>query len=196
MISIAIALLAIPSLLPAPADASDLPADATTQKLGIITNDLDPSVSTMNVALDPARQVEGIYIETDKHDAEPPTMTHEFYPTRDIESSDGVTLDGDATHRAVILQGPIDSKQGRADLVVTYLYNGITGSYRQCQVKMSRSSQDEWSLVNAYTGQVIQEIRTLTWSMFGQTLGISTIQNVCPQASRARPGFSSESGPR
>jgi hypothetical protein len=101
------------------------------------------------------------------------------YPVALIESQHGVVLDGRAGHDAVILKGQFSPKGNSAALVIRYLYNGITGEYRQCSVSIDRSGDSGWHLWNALH-QMVDKIVVRTWALpLVGTAGIATLEGAC-----------------
>jgi hypothetical protein len=166
------------TLMGAAASASTLPLPAgiTTVPLAIVTNDRDASVSRLELMVNDAAAVSGIYMETDASaDSDPAKAKSRVYPLAGIESTDGVVLGQGQGVKAIYLQGTIASAEGRGKLVIRYLANGVFRRFEECRVDLKRVGPRDWQLVNAYDGQPIQQIQVKTWA-----LGISTLGNVCP----------------
>jgi hypothetical protein len=142
--------------------------DVTFQPLANITNDRNADLQSLGVLLD-AGQVVGLRFETINGN-----NPHE----RDFSIDDmkaGAVLDGDAKHKA-ILRGSIDSTVGNADLVVTYLSNGVLGKHKDCRASIVRDERGQWHIVNIYDHKWVNHLVVQTW-----TLGISTIEGICPR---------------
>lgn len=153
-----------------------LPAGMTTVPLAGITNDRNASVSYLKLILNGQAAVRGIYVETDVNaDQGRQPASKQVYWLKGIESRHGVVLGKGQGVKAILLQGKIDSQDGRGSLVIKYLTNGMFMNYSECKVGLQRVSARNWKLVNAYNGQPINRIRVKTWF-----LGISTLANVCP----------------
>jgi hypothetical protein len=148
-------------------------ASPTLDQLATVSNDRNADVSMLSLEVENNGTVDGLYFST-KH-ADTGQTTHTEFPLSQIQSADGVVLDGDATHKVFILQGTIDAQKGSGLLTVKYLANGLTGEYQQCGgIKLQRAQDQKWSLFN-YKNQPLTKIEVVTWA-----LGISTVQNVCP----------------
>ncbi|MGH7088626.1 MAG: hypothetical protein ACREFQ_06970 [Stellaceae bacterium] len=101
------------------------------------------------------------------------------YPVALIESQHGAVLDGRAGHDAVILKGHFSPMGTSATLMIRYLYNGLTGEYRQCRVSIDRSGDSGWHLWNALH-QMVERIVVRTWALpLVGTAGIATLEGAC-----------------
>jgi len=157
------------------APSSRMPAGVTLLPLAGITNDRDASVSQLKLMVDRRAAVRGIYMETGVP-GKLAAAAH-VYPLRRIESKHGVVLGQGQGVKAILLRGTIDSRAGEGKLVVSYLSNGLLGTYRNCKLDLKKRAPHDWQLLNAYSGRPIQRIEVRTWM-----LGISTLTNVCPSA--------------
>lgn len=144
-------------------------ADATFQALASITNDRNPDLQSLGVVLNAGRIV-GLRFDAisgdDPHESK--------FSIPDIRA--GAVLDGDAKHEAVVLRGSIDSRMGKADLVITYLSNGLFGKHKECRARMVRDERGRWHIVNSYDHRRVTQLVVRTWA-----LGISTIEGICPR---------------
>jgi hypothetical protein len=142
-------------------------ADVTFQPLASITNDRNADLQSLGVLLD-AGQVVGLRFETingnNSHESD--------FSIDDMKA--GAVL-GDAKHKA-ILRGSIDSTVGNADLVITYLSNGLLGKHKDCRASIVRDERGQWHIVNIYDHKWVNHLVVQTW-----TLGISTIEGICPR---------------
>jgi hypothetical protein len=149
-------------------------AGESYQKLAVIRNDRNPDIHTLSLMVGSGNRVDGIYIETLHNDTNPPTRTSRRFALNEIESPDGVVLDGDANHKAIILQGDIDAGEGRGELIVRYLKNGLFGVYASCHVSLVRNRAGTWWLEVPETGRRVQNVSIRTWS-----LGIRNLVGLC-----------------
>lgn len=170
--------LVIASAIALPVSAATLPSGMTAVPLATISNDRDTSISKINLILGSQSMVRGIYMQTK------PSAHSQASPAQDaiywiggIESDHGVVLGQGQGVEAILLRGDIESKDGRGSLVISYLNNGIFGSYHECKVDLQRLAPRQWQLVNSYNNQPVSHIKVQTWA-----LGISTLTNVCPTA--------------
>ena len=143
-------------------------ADVTFQPLASITNDRNSDLQNLGVLLD-AGQVVGLRFEIIK--GKNPHKND--FSIDDMKA--GVVLDGNAKHKA-ILRGSIDSTVGNADLVVTYLSNGLLGKHKDCRASIVRDETGQWHIVNIYDHKSVNHLVVQT-----STLGISTIEGICPR---------------
>jgi len=88
----------------------------------------------------------------------------------------GAVLDGDGKHQAIVLRGSVDSAAGNADLVITYLANGLSGRHRDCRAGIVRDQKGQWHIVNVYEHRQVDHLIVQTWR-----LGISKIEGICPR---------------
>lgn len=163
---------------------------ARIHPLAVVRNTRDRDFSCLGLIVDAGAMPVAIRFEV--HHAGPgaadrqpslPIEVKEF--DRDlIASSKGAVLDGQAGHDAVILQGALPGPAGVAQLAVRYLYNGITGEWRQCGITLRLGAERHWQLENA-VHEAVPEVLVRTWSLpvIG-TAGIQTLEGVCthPQA--------------
>jgi hypothetical protein len=142
--------------------------DVIFQQIASITNDRNADLQNLGVLLVLGRVV-GLRFDTinGKH-------PHQSYFSMD-EMATGAVLDGDSKHKAIILQGSIDSTAGTAELLVTYLSNGLTGKHKDCHAGMMRDESGQWHIVNIYDHKWVDHLVIKT-----RTLGISTIEGICP----------------
>lgn len=144
-------------------------AELTFQPVASITNDRNADLQNLGVLLE-AGQVVGLRFDTLNGN-----NPHENDVSIDAMKA-GAVLDGDATHKAIVLRGSVDSTAGNADLVVTYLSNGLLGKHKDCRAGMVRDESGQWHLVNIYDHTWVDHLVLKT-----QALGISTIQGICPR---------------
>ena len=82
-------------------------------------------------------------------------------------------------HDAVILQGDIVEGRSSDQLVVKFLYNGLTDQFRECRVALKRGRDIGWHLVNA-ENRSVPLVVVETWSLpLVGTVGIKTLQGLC-----------------
>ena len=144
-------------------------ADLTFQPLASITNNRNADLQSLGVLLD-AGQVVGLRFETINGN-----NPHE----RDFSLDDmkaGAVLGSDAKHKAILLRGSFDSTVGNADLVITYLSNGLLGKHKDCRASIVRDERGQWHIVNIYDHKWVDHLVVQT-----SRLGISTIDGICPR---------------
>jgi hypothetical protein len=144
-------------------------ANVTFQLLTSISNDRNADLQNLGVLLD-AGQVVGLRFATingnDPHESD--------FSIDDMKA--GAVLDGDTEHQAIVLRGSIDSTVGNADLVITYLSNGLFGKHKDCRAGMVRDESGQWHIVNIYEHKWVNRLVVKT-----RAVGISTIQGICPR---------------
>lgn len=143
-------------------------AEVVFQPLASITNDRNADLQDLGVLLVLGRVV-GLRFDTlnGKHPHE------SYFSLHDMQR--GAVLDGDGKHNAIVLQGSVDSSVGNADLIITYLSNGLSGRHKDCRADMTRDDKGQWHIVNIYDHKWVEHLVVQTWK-----LGISTIEGICP----------------
>jgi hypothetical protein len=143
--------------------------DVIFQPLASITNDRNADLQNLGVLLVLGRIV-GLRFDTingkNPHEA--------YFSLHDMER--GAVLDGDGKHKAIVLRGSIDPTVGNADLVITYLSNGLSGRHKDCRAAIVRDERGQWHIVNIYDHRWVDHLVVQTWK-----LGISTIEGICPR---------------
>ena len=145
-------------------------ADATFQPIASITNNRNGDLQSLGVLLQ-AGQVVGLRFDTlngnNPHQSD--------FSIDDMKA--GAVLDGNAKHKAIVLRGFIDSTAGNANLIVTYLTNGVSGRHKDCRAAMVRDESGRWHIVNIYEHKRVNHLVIHAWA-----LGISTIEGICPRS--------------
>jgi hypothetical protein len=150
-------------------------ASTVASPLATITNSRNHDVSQLSAIVDAQATVQAIGFDTLHNDQNPPTRTSLRFPMSAISQGSGIVLDSEDGHKAILLRGQIDSAAGRGMLVISYLNNGLFGSFTDCNINAIRGNDGVWHLQNAYNQQIVQSAHVVTYA-----LGISTIQNICP----------------
>ena len=145
-----------------------LAGDIAYQPLASITNDRDADLQHLAVLLD-AGQVVGLRLNT-IHGNNPHVRD---FSIENIKA--GAVLDSDARRKAVVLKGFIYSTAGNADLVITYLSNGLSGKHKECYARAERDASGQWHIVDIYEHKWVDHLVIKT-----RPFGISTIQGICP----------------
>jgi hypothetical protein len=143
--------------------------DVIFQPIASITNNRNADLQDLGVLL-VLGQVVGLRFDTingkNPHES--------YFSLHDMER--GAVLDGDGKHQAIVLRGSFDSTAGNADLVITYLSNGVSGRHKDCRAGIVRDDRGQWHIVNVYDHKWVDHLVVQTWR-----LGISTIEGVCPR---------------
>ena len=101
------------------------------------------------------------------------------YPTATVDSRHGAVIDGIPGHDAILLRGRFPATSGRGDLEISYLYNGLTGEYRSCQIELDRTPNTGWRLVNSADQPIsLIMVRLRQLPMIG-TVGIANLEGAC-----------------
>ena len=144
-------------------------AEVTFQPLARITNNRNADLQSLGVLLD-AGQVVGLRFETINGNN---PREHDF-SIDDMKA--GAVLAGDARHKAILLRGSFDSTAGNANLLITYLSNGLLGKHKDCRASIVRDETGQWHVVNIYDHKWVDHLVVQTSSR-----GISTIEGICPR---------------
>ena len=145
-----------------------LAADVTFQPLASITNDRNADLQHVGVLLD-AGEVVGLRFDTiDGNNSHVSNFSID-----DIKA--GAVLDGDVKRKAIVLQGSIYSTGGDANLVITYLSNGLSRKHKVCYARIERDVSGQWHILDIYEHKWVDHLVIKT-----RPLGISTIQGICP----------------
>jgi hypothetical protein len=158
--------------------------DANTgsvQQLAKIFNTRDRNFQCLGVKVD-GNALRGLRIENHKlvgTEAAPvENVSVDEFPVAEIESRHGAVLDGTKGHDAVIVQGSVSPADGDVELVTRYLYNGLTGEYRSCRVKLDHSAP-AWRLINQFNETVSRiVVKTRNVPVLG-TIGIAALEGAC-----------------
>lgn len=143
--------------------------DVIFQPVASITNDRNADLQRFGVLLN-AGQVVGLRFDTVNG-----TNPHESdYSLDDMRA--GAVLDGDAKHKAIVMRASVDSTVGNADLLITYLANGLIGNHKDCRAGLVRDEKGQWHMVNVYDHRWVNHLVVQT-----SILGISTIEGICPR---------------
>jgi hypothetical protein len=163
-------------------------SNASIRQLATIDSRVDPKFQCLGVSLD-GDTVTAIRLETHnfastrRHPDSERIDIVEFPPAV-VESSRGAVLDGVPGHDVIILQGHLASPPAKAELVTSYLYNGLTGEYRSCPITLERAPNAGWRLVNRDDQTVSHiEVKTREMPVFG-TYGIAVLEGACTQRDR------------
>jgi hypothetical protein len=166
-----------------PANACSAAAESI-KPLAEIRNTRDPNFDCLGLAVGHG-SIRALHIEAHRFSTEggrdqvEQVKTIEFAPA-DIERDAGVVLDGIPGHDAIILRGKFSANHRYAELETSFLYNGLTGEYHRCAVKIDGSGESNWRLVDA-ANKPIEQIVIRTWQLpLLGIVGIETLDGVCP----------------
>ena len=102
----------------------------------------------------------------------------EFPPTI-VDSLHGAVIDGVPGHDAIILRGHFSAQPGEGKLEISFLYNGITGEYRTCEIALYRTPNTGWRLVNRFDQTIsLIGVRIRQLPMIG-VIGIANLEGAC-----------------
>jgi hypothetical protein len=155
----------------------------TVKQLAVIENASEGTFQCLGLSLE-GETVKAIRLETHSFTSPPGHPDAERvviaeFPAAVVESNHGAVLDGVPGHDAIILQGHLSTPSRVKQLVTSYLYNGITGEYRSCQITLDRAPDAGWRLVNRFA-QTISHIvvKTRQIPLIGD-FGIASLDGAC-----------------
>ena len=155
-----------------------------TKQLAMIDSTGDNSFQCLGLSLD-GDTVTAIRLETHgiasagQHTDLQPIKIVKF-PKAVMESGRGAVLDGRPGHDAIVLRGHVPTAPGTAELVISYLYNGITDEYRSCKLTLRWASDSGWRLTDGFD-QVVSHINIVTRSIpVVGVIGIANLEGACP----------------
>lgn len=158
---------------------------ATLHPLAVIRNTRDHDFSCLALVVDEGATPLAVRFEVhhelgakDRRALTAPIEVKQF-DRAVIASAKGAVIDGQPGHDAVVLQGMLPGPTGAATLAVRYLYNGITGEWRQCGITLRLGAERRWQLENA-AHETVPEVVVRTWSLpVVGTAGIATLDGIC-----------------
>lgn len=156
----------------------------STKQLAMIDSTGDDSFQCLGLSLD-GNTVTAIRLETHgvasagQHTDLQPIEIAEF-PEAVMESRRGAVLDGRPGHDAIVLRGHFPTAAGNVELVISYLYNGITDEYRSCKLTLRWASDSGWRLTNGFD-QMVSHIDIVTRKIpVVGIIGIANLEGACP----------------
>jgi hypothetical protein len=155
---------------------------SSTRQLAMIDSTSEGGFQCLGVSLE-GHTVKAIRLEAHRFAAARQIKVTEFPPAT-VESNRGAVLDGIPGHDAIVLHGNFSTPSGRPVLELSFLYNGITGEYRTCQLSLDQTPDTGWRLVNSRdqpVSHIVVRIRQLP--VIG-IVGIADLEGAC--ASRAQ----------
>jgi hypothetical protein len=172
---------------PAAATSQDVaPCKTTTmsiKQLAIIDTTSDGDFQCLGLSLD-GDSIKTIHLETHHfatagRSTDNETIKIEEFPLEMLGGDHGAVLDGVPGHDAIILRGHFATPD-RVRLVLSYLYNGVTGSYLACRLALERTTDAGWRLADGddkTVSHIVVRTRDLPW--VGGTFGIANLEGAC-----------------
>jgi hypothetical protein len=190
-ITLALTLLVVASETGSPAAEPRRPDHActsfttSTKQLAMIDSTGDDSFQCLGLSLE-GDTVKAIRLETHgiasagQHTDLQQIEIVEF-PKAVMESKRGAVLDGAPGHDAIVLRGHFPTAPGNMPLMISYLYNGVTGEYRSCQLTLGWASETGWRLTNGFD-RIVSHIDIITRSVpIVGIIGIASLEGACPE---------------
>ncbi len=138
-----------------------------------ITNDHDPSISTLGLLVGPKDRVRGISIVTRHPAGEAPAhIVRRRFTLQSVGSPRGIVVTRKHGRVVIALRGRIDPDTGGGVLTIRYLSNALFDSHRECRIRLMHDARG-WRLTEP-GGAVVTGLYVKTWF-----LGVSTIAPVC-----------------
>jgi hypothetical protein len=160
------------------------PSTSSIKQLAIIDTTGDGDFQCLGLSLD-GDSIETIRLEshhfpTPGRPTDSETIEVKEFPPDVLDSSQGAVLDGVPGHDAIILRGHLAIPPAPSDLVLSYLYNGITGTYLDCRLSLERSDGTTWRLLDhdrKAISHIVVRTREIPW--VGGTIGIASLDGAC-----------------
>ena len=158
-------------------------SSASIKQFVTIGNSRDDGFQCLGLSME-GEVIKGIRLETHRFVSTGEYTESEQIETKEfslatVEGSHGAVLDGVPGHDAIILQGHFSAPAGMATVVIAYLYNGFTGEYRNCQMKLIRAPDASWHLVDRLAQTVSHiVVRTRDIPLIG-AYGIANLDGAC-----------------
>lgn len=146
-----------------PATASAYNFLNSAQKLLVISNDRDASLTRIDFLTDSAANGVGISYVQDGNNAD--------YSLEQVKG--GAVLEAQQGINALTVKGSINPQSG-GTLNFIYIANGLMNQYKTCSAIIRRNGNGEWQMFNSTTHARIETVKFITWQF-----GISTIQGLC-----------------
>jgi hypothetical protein len=154
----------------------EVPPGLTLERVVTLSSDRDKNVYFLNLMLDEARNVKGMYTEDAASNVKNPENEGEgIYFLDAIEGTKGAVLLKARGRDALIMKGLLDRSTNEGEFELKYLANGLTMRYESCNFNLKRAENGVYFAENAYTGERFDSIKVVTWA-----LGITTVQGLCP----------------
>jgi hypothetical protein len=101
------------------------------------------------------------------------------FPASTIDSIHGAVIDGIPGHDAIVLRGHFRTSPGKAELVLSYLFNGFTGEFHSCPVTIDSTPETGWRLINRFDQTISHIAVKLRQIPVIGTVGIADLEGAC-----------------
>jgi hypothetical protein len=150
------------------------------RQLAMIDHTSDGGFQCLGVSVE-GDTVQAIRLE--RHSFSPDTGIEQIkvveYPTTTVDSRRGAVIDGVPGHDAIVLRGHFSNLSGTGKLEISYLFNGITGEFRTCQMVLGRTANAGWRLVNRLDQPIsLIGVRIREVPVIG-VVGIANLEGAC-----------------
>jgi hypothetical protein len=150
------------------------------RQLAMIDHTSDGGFQCLGVSVE-GDTVQAIRLE--RHSFNPDTGIEQIkiveYPTTTVDSRRGAVIDGVPGHDAIVLRGHFSHPSGTGKLEISYLFNGITGEFRTCQMALGRTANAGWRLVNRLEQPIsLIGVRIREVPVIG-VVGIANLEGAC-----------------
>lgn len=154
-----------------------VPPGVTLQKLVDLTSDQNGNSNYLNLMIDSNGLAAGMYNEANPKNSPPADggRAQNVFWLRDIESPAGVVLAEARGRKALLMKGELNRESQEGIFTIKYLANGLTMKYESCNFSLKKAGK-QWWVKNAYSGEKVNKIHVITWSM-----GITTLEGICPK---------------
>jgi hypothetical protein len=106
------------------------------------------------------------------------------FPAATVDSIHGATLDGIPGHDAIILRGHFSRSPGKTELMMSYLFNGVTGEFHSCPVTIDSTPETGWRLINRYDQTISHIVVKIRQAPMIGVIGIDDLEGACTPGDR------------
>jgi len=106
------------------------------------------------------------------------------FPAATVDSIHGAIVDGIPGHDAIILRGRFPSSPGKTELVMSYLFNGLTGEFHSCPVTIDSTAETGWRLINRYDQTISHIVVKIRQAPVIGVIGINDLEGACTPGDR------------
>jgi len=106
------------------------------------------------------------------------------FPAAVVDSRQGAIIDGIPGHDAIVLRGRFSAVPGKVELIMSYLFNGITGEFHSCPVTLDSTPETGWRLLNRYDQTISHILVTIRQVPVIGTIGIADLAGACTPRDR------------
>lgn len=149
------------------------PPGMSLNPLFTLSSDRDDRSANIHAMVDPSKVLSGVYMEPNSGSQVLDSTAKNIFWLEEIEAEGGALLLEVRGYKVAFLQGKLDRTTQEGLFQIRYLANGLTNKYESCDFYLRRNGKT-WYVQNAYNGQLVRDVKVITWS-----LGVKTIDGIC-----------------